>query len=378
MILIPVAILAAAAFLAKPGPTAAKPPPKIPLVSVTQARRQDLPLTLGAQGHLVALNIVEVRPQLSATIVAIHFKEGDEVKAGQLLFSLDSADAATALQRAQALAAQIQAQLADARRDYERASALVKSSFIAASAVDTAAGKVDALQAQLKAAQADVDSARLALGHARILAPFSGTTGAVAVHPGSLAQAGATAPLVTLAQFSPIGVEFNLPQQALPAILRARQAGAVAVAIDGPDGKPVAGELTFINNVVNADSGTISLKATLPNPRRLLWPGAYVRVTMQAGMDKDAVVLPPQALLEGPAGRFVYLAGDNGKAIRQAVTLLRIQGELAVVGGLADGTRVVLEGGGNLRDGDAIRIAAGAPHAGADTPVPALPGKAAP
>jgi RND family efflux transporter MFP subunit len=367
LFLIPLACAGAAlAFSLRSAPADAPKPAKIALVSLTEARRQDLPLELSAQGHLVALNIVDVRPQLTATITAIHFKEGDEVKAGQLLFTLDGADANAALQRAQALAAQTQAQLVDANRDFGRATTLVKSNFITSSAADTASSKVDALKAQLKAAQADIESARLAVSHTRIVAPFDATSGAVAVHPGSLAQTSATAPLVTLAQFTPIGVEFNLPQQDLQAILRARQGGPVKVYIDGPDGAPIAGELSFINNIVNSDTGTIALKATVPNRNRTLWPGAYARITVLAGLDKDAVVLPPQALLEGPQGRFVYL-GAGGKATRQAVTLLRVQGGQAVVTGIAGGASVVLEGGANLRDGDPIRVAAPANATGTAT-----------
>ncbi len=363
LILIPAALLLAAgialAYSLRTQSPAAAPAKKIPLVAVTAARQQELPLELSAQGHLVALNIVEVRPQLTATIVAIHFKEGDEVKAGQLLFTLDSADANAQLQRSEAQAAQILAQLADASRDFGRSSELVKSHFITSSAVDTAASKVDALKAQLKAARADIDSARLLVAHTRIVAPIAARTGAVAVHPGSLAQTSAAAPLVTLAQFSPIGVEFSLPEQDLAAVLRARGAGPVRVTIDGADGdgETVTGELCFINNTVNTDSGTISLKATMPNPRGTLWPGAYARVTVLAGTDRNAVVLPPQAVLEGPGGRFVFIAGADGKATRQPVTLLRVQSGMAVVEGVASGARVVLEGGGNLRDGDAIRIA---------------------
>lgn len=353
---------AATAYVLRPQAAAAGAAKKIPLVSVVIARQQDLPRELSAQGHLVALNQVEIRPQLTATIVAIHFHEGDDVAAGQLLFTLDSADARAQLQHYEGQAAQIQAQLADARRDYRRSAELVKSQFITSSAVDTAASKADALQAQLKAAQADIDGARLVLAHTRIVAPVAARTGAVAVHPGSLAQTGAAAPLVTLVQFAPIGVEFNLPEQYLPAIVQARAQGPVRVRIDGADGKPAEGTLSFINNMVNSDTGTISLKATVPNRRGGLWPGAYARVTLLAGADRNAVVLPPQAVLEGPDGRFVYLADADGRAARQPVDLLRVQDGLAVVGGLAAGSRVVKEGGANLRPGDAIGIAArGAP-----------------
>jgi len=352
---------ASLALALRPSPATAPARQKSVLVSLTTARQQDLPLELSAQGHLVALNQVEVRPQLTATILAIHFKEGDDVKAGQLLFTLDDADARAQLQRTEAQVAQIQAQLADAERDHHRSSELVQSHFIAPSAVDTAASKVDALRAQLKAARADVDSTRQLMLHTRILAPVAARTGAVAVHPGSLAQTSASAPLVTLVQFNPIGVEFNLPEQHLAALLRARAQGPVRVLIDGPDGRPVQGELTFINNVVNTDTGTISLKASLPNAAGTLWPGAYARVTVLAGSDKNAVVLPPQAVLEGPDGRFVFLAGPDNKVVRQPVTLLRVQDGLAVVAGVASGSRVVQEGGANLRTGDAIQVDANAP-----------------
>lgn len=351
---------AALGYGLRSAPPAATKNARLPLVSVTQARYQDLPHELAAQGHLVALNQVEVRPQVTATIQAVHFREGEDVQAGQLLFTLEDADARALLQRAEGQAAQIQAQLADARRDFQRASTLVKSAFIAPSAVDTAASKVDALQAQFKAAQGEVASARVALTHTRITAPISARSGAVAVHPGSLAQAGSAAPLVTLAQFSPIGVEFSLPEQELPLILRARRSGPVAVRIEGPEGSAVTGQLSFIDNLVHTGTGTVALKATVANQDHMLWPGGYVRVTVLAGMDRNAVVLPPQAVQEGPNGRFVYVVGADQRATQQPVTLQRMQGDLAVLSGLASGTRVVLEGGAHLRPGASVRIVAAA------------------
>ncbi|WP_317204634.1 efflux RND transporter periplasmic adaptor subunit [Janthinobacterium sp.] len=356
------------------GQKAAPAPKKAPLVSITASRTMDVPIELSAQGHLVALNLVEVRPQLTGIIRGVHFKEGEQVRAGQLLFTLDDSDTLALLRRSEALAAQVKAQLADARRDLQRSKELVASRFIAPSALDTATGKADALQAQLAAAGAEVDSARVALAHTRISAPISAKAGALAVHPGSLAQTGAAAPLVTLAQFDPIGVEFNLPEADLRAILAARgAAGApLPVSIDGQAGQPVTGKLSFINNTINTSTGTIALKADFANPALALWPGAFVRVTVHAGRNPDAVVLPPQALMEGPAGRFVYLLGAGDKVVATPVTLLRVQDALAVVDGLAAGQRVVLEGGQNLKPGMAVRIAAGTQTAAA-TP---LAGKA--
>ena len=346
-----------------------------PLVSITTSRTMDVPIELSAQGHLVALNLVEVRPQMTGIIRSVHFKEGEQVRTGQLLFTLDDSDALALLRRSEALAAQIKAQLADARRDLQRSRELVASRFIAPSAIDTATSKADALQAQLDAAGAEVDSARVALAHTRISSPISAKSGALAVHPGSLAQTSAAAPLVTLAQFDPIGVEFNLPEANLQAILAARGAanGLVSVSIDGLAGQPVAGKLSFINNTVNTSTGTIALKADFANPALALWPGAFVRVTVHAGRNPAAVVLPPQAVMEGPAGRFVYLLGAGDKVVARPVTLLRVQDTLAVVDGLASGQRVVLEGGQNLKPGMAVRIAPET-HAAAVAPVAANAG----
>jgi RND family efflux transporter MFP subunit len=335
-------------------PPAARPTPQ---VSVVRAEQRDLAVLLEGQGHIVPLNLVDIRPQLTATIRSVDFHEGDQVRAGQLLFTLDATDADAQLHRAEAQAAQIQAQLDDGRRELTRSRELLKEEFISPSAVDTVASKVDTLSAQLRAARADIDSAHVLRDHTRISAPISGLAGAVAVHPGSLAQ-NATAPLVTLVQLDPIGVEFTLPEQELPRVLAARAAGPVAVMLDAPDGQRVAGTLSFVDNSVNKDTGTIRLKASFANPAHALWPGAYTRVTVAAGTNTGAILLPPQALLEGPDGRFVYVVDTAGKAQAKPVRLLRVQERMAVVEGIAGGTAVVLEGNQNLRAGSQVRVAA--------------------
>jgi RND family efflux transporter MFP subunit len=337
----------------KAPPASAKSPP---LVSVTETRAMDIPIDLNAQGHIVALNFVEVRPQMTGTILTVNFHEGDDVKTGQLLFTLDDSDARAQLSKAEAQVALIGAQLADARREYQRAQALVASKFVAVSAVDTAAGKVDALLAQSRAAAAEVSSARTTLAHTRVVSSIAGRAGAVQVHPGSLAQTGAAAPLVTIAQFSPVGVEFNLPEQDMPALLAARAGGTVRVSIDGQAGEQADGQLTFMNNTINQDSATINLKASFPNPRQTLWPGGFVRVVVHAGVSRGAVVLPPQAVQEGPGGRFVFLVGADSKVSSKPVKLLRIQDRMAVIDGLGAGERVVLEGGQNLRPGLRVQV----------------------
>ncbi len=346
----------------------------LPLVSVTRAKTLDLPIRFSVQGHLVALNQVDVRPQVTGTIRSVHFHEGDEVRQGQLLFVLDASDADAQLHRAQAQAAQIKAALDNEQRNQDRAGKLRGSGYISSSEMDTIASKVEVLQAQWRAARADGESAGVQVGRTRILSPIAGRTGAVSVHPGTLAQQGGVAPLVNLVQLDPIGVEFSLPERALGGLLRANAAGLTRVSVVDADAETIQGELNFINNTVNTGTGTISLKAHFANARHRLWPGAFVRVTLDAGADKGVVVLPPQAVLEGPEGHFVFQVGVDGRAVARPVTLLRVQDQHAVVEGLQSGEQVVVEGNRDLRNGTRIAIASrpAAPAAPVGAPAEAV------
>jgi RND family efflux transporter MFP subunit len=326
-------------------------------VTITSPQRRDLPIELTAQGHLVALNQVDVRPQVAGVIRSVDFREGDSIRAGQLLFTLDDTDLAAQLRRAEANAANMKAQLDDAVRAQDRSVELLKAKFLSQSAVDTAISKTDSLRAQLKSSNADIDSARAQVAHTRIVSPLSGKAGALNVHPGSLAQPTSATPLVTLAQFDPIGVEFSVPEGNLAAILAAKSAAPVKVALETPDGRRVEGQLSFINNTVTTGTGTINLKASFPNTLQLLWPGAYVKTTVSAGVNKDAMVLPPAAILEGPAGRFVYLLDGANKVVARPVTLVRVQDQKAIIEGLQTGDRVVLDGNQSVAPGALVQVA---------------------
>jgi RND family efflux transporter MFP subunit len=342
-----------AALTSGPQGAAAGKAKPAPLVSVAAVKLLDLPLILTAQGHVTPLNQVEVRPELTAAIRGVHFREGDQVRAGQLLFTLDGSDAAALLERAKAQAAQVKAQLDEAQLGHVRTRRMVDAGYMSPSAIDAQTSKVDGLKAQLAAAQADIANAGLQLDRARILAPVAGRTGAVDVHPGSLAQLGQTAALVTIVQLDPIGVEFELPEQYLGAV-RATGAG---VALRDAGGAERQGWLTFIDSAVSSASGTIRLKASFANADRALWPGAFVRVALDAGRDRGASVLPPQALLEGPDGRFVYVVDGAGRVAARPVRLLRVRDEGAVVTGVGDGEQVVVEGAQELHPGVLVRTA---------------------
>lgn len=350
-------IAAGVAYSSYGSRTAVPKTASVPKVGVTLAERRNLPIKLDAQGHLVALAQVDIRPQATGTVRSVHFKEGDEVRAGQLMFTIDATDVEAQLARSQASVAQVKAQLDEAQRDLVRTRELAKSRFYTTSAVDTAQSKAEALQGQLAAAQADVANTRVLVDHTRVTAPMTGLTGALAVHPGSLAQPGSATPLVNVVQMDPIGVDFTLPETALARILAARAKGQLEVAAETGDGKPLTGKLVFVNNTVDTSTGTISLKASLPNADKRLWPGSFVHLHVIAGADDSAVTLPPQSLMQGPSGRFVYLVDANGTVISKPVTLLRIQDQVAVVEGLAGGERVISEGQAGVKPGASVRVA---------------------
>ena len=338
-----------------------KPAKTAPLVSVVTAQARDLPVLFNVQGHLVPLRQVDVRPQRSGIVREVHFREGEDVAAGQLLFTLDSTDLRAQLSRAEAQAAQIKAQLEDALRDYQRSKEMAKSRFIASSAVDTSASKAEALRAQHQATLADVESVRVQLSRTRIVAPMAGKAGALKAYQGSLAQEGNATPLVTLVQFDPIGVEFNLPEAGLAAVVENRANGQLTVSLQAADGQELQGRLSFVNNTVNTNTGTISMKASFPNAKHSLWPGAFVRVTLVAGANRGVIVLPPQAVIEGPSGHFVYAVSEASTASVLPVTLLRIQEGMAVVSGIPPDTKVVLEGHQGLKSSAKVRVAADKP-----------------
>ena len=328
-----------------------------PLVSIVTARAADMPLDFSVQGHIVALNQVEIRPQTSGVIARMGFREGDAIKVGQLLFTLEDGNSLTQLSRARAQAAQIEGQLGAAQRETRRARELVLAKFMSPSALDSVQSRVETLQAQLASARADIDSAALAQAYTRISAPMSAQAGAVSVHVGSLVQQGGAAPLVTLLQFDPVGAEFSLPEAQLQRVVAARAAGPVAVTAQTVDGEHVEGTLSFINNTVGVDSGAISLKAAFANRALRLWPGSFVRVTVHAGVSRAVVALPAQALREGPDGRFVYWLGPGERLATQPITLLRVVDGKAVVDGVRSGQRIVVDGASrDLQVGTTVRI----------------------
>lgn len=350
---------------AAPGPAASSPPVS---VSTVRVQKRDVPVQLDATGTVAAINSVDVRPQVGGVITKVHIREGQFVQAGQLLFTLDARTAQASLSQAQAELQKDQAALADARRQLARSRELLAQGFVAQGAVDTSQAQVDAQAAAVSAARAAIDAARVSLGYSRITAPTSGRAGAIVPVAGSTVQAGTTT-LVTLTQLDPIAVGFNLPQRNLADALELLRSGGGTVTARLPEqrGKPLTGRLQFVDNLVDAASGTVKVKAVFDNKDQALWPGAFVDVRLVVQTLKDALVVPQAAVIPNERGKTVYVVEAGNKAQPKRVEVVHAAGLEAVVTGLQPGDRVVVDGRQNLRPGSVVveRSVAGPRQAGA-------------
>ncbi len=326
-------------------------------VSTIIAQKRDYDVRITANGVVTALNTVDIRPQVTSTIAKVHIKEGQFVKAGDVLFSLDSRADEVNLAKAQAQLDKDLATLADYQRQLVRSKDLVSKKFVAQSAVDTSQTQVDTQQAVIASDKAAVNAARVALSYNRIVAPSAGRTGIISVFPGSLVQASATAPaLVSITQMDPVAIAFPLPQRNLPDALESLRRSDSYVMASLPDTKvKFKGKLQFVDNVVDAASGTIKVKAVFDNKELKLWPGAYANLELSVQTLKDVVVVPQDAVIVGPRGSSVYIVDAEGKALMKPVVVTNSFGNDAVVTGIDAGSKVVLDGKQNLRPGASIK-----------------------
>lgn len=329
--------------------------PSGPPVTVTleKAQKRDMAVVLKATGTVASLANVDVRAQMSSTISKVHIREGQFVKAGDLLFTLDDRADEANVAKARAQLAKDMASLADARRQFARAQQLFGQNFISQGALDTSQAQVDAQAAVVAADQAAVDVARVAQSYSRVVAKTAGRAGAINVSAGSSVQANVT-PLVTITQLDPIAVAYSLPQRNLPDALAALKDGGapVSASLANAGGK-FNGRLSFVDNAVDASSGAVKVKATFANKEALLWPGAFVEVTQTVGSLKDAVVIPQSAIIQTARGTIVYVNKD-GKAALKPVKVEFSQSGDAAVTGIKAGDMVVMDGKQNLRPGSAI------------------------
>jgi membrane fusion protein, multidrug efflux system len=330
-------------------------------VSVTPVERMDFPIVLESLGQVQAYNTVLVRARVDGQIDKIAFKEGQMVKAGDLLAQIDPRPFQAALDQAVAKKAQDEANLANAKLDLARYATLAKQSFATQQQVDTQNSLVNQLTASIAADTAAIDAARVNLDYTTIRAPLSGRVGFRLIDQGNLVNAGQQTGIVTIAQLRPIAVIFTEPQEYVDRINQELAKGPLAVTVENSDGEKLAtGKLTVSDNQVDLATATIRLKAEFENTDNRLWPGLAVTTKLTVGVEKNVLIAPEEAVQHGQNGLYVYVVDAQNRAEVRPVKVARQNVTTAVISeGLKEGERVVTAGQLLLQPGAQVAIDAG-------------------
>lgn len=340
-----------------PPPPAATPPAP---VTVARAAIKTVPVQLRAIGTVRVFASVSVRPRVSGELTEVHFKEGEFVEQGKKLFTIDPRPYRTALEQARALLDRNQALLRGAELVLARAQRAT-GGVISAEELDQLRTNVTSARAAVAGDQAAVRTAELQLSFTTIAAPIEGRTGNLLITPGNLVTANEVNPLVVINQISPISVSFAVPEQHLGAIeaSRRQRQGILPVEALLRDGSPaLKGELTFIDNAVDATTGTVQLKATFPNKDRRLWPGQFVDLVLTVSERPNSVIIPGGAVQDGQDGPYVFVVrGDNTAELRQIdVAFTTAVGEAVVARGLNGDETVVTDGHLRIAPGSKVSV----------------------
>jgi len=339
----------------------------VPVLAATVSRA-DVPVYLDAVGTTRPLNTVTVRPQVDGKLTEVAFKEGEDVKKGDVLARIDPTIYKAQLDQALAKKAQDEAQLANARNDLNRYQKLVALNAINKQQADTQKALVAQYTALAQADQAAIENVQATLGYTTITAPISGRTGIRMVDEGNYVRASdASSAIVVITQLKPIAVVFNLPQQDLDQVNSAFAKGPLAVDALRSDNNAVIerGKLTVVDNQVDSSTGTVKLKAEFPNARMQLWPGQFVNVRLLIDTLKDVVVIPTGAVQRGPDGTFVYVINPgNTVAMRPIVVQKQNETQTVVKSGLEPPERVVTTGFARLTTDTKVTVGGSARPAG--------------
>ena len=341
--------------------TVAAGPGKTVPVRVARASAEPLQVRLKAVGTVTPLHSVVVRSRVDGELLRLHFQEGQQVKAGDLLAQIDPRPYEVKLAQAQGTQQQNLAELENAERQLQRYRELQKQNYVSGQELSDQQSKVRQLQGRRISDQASVDEARLQLQYTRITAPVSGRVGLRRLDVGNLVHASDTEGLVTLAQTAPISVLFTVPEPELPALLDAvqAQAGLPVEAWDRGESKALAqGTLSSVDNRIDTATGTLKLRAQFDNAGLALFPNQFVNVRLQLG-EHPALLIPDAAVQFGSQGNYVHIVDKDNKAQRRTVVLGPADdGRVAVRSGLQAGDQVVIEGIDGLEDGTAVEIVA--------------------
>jgi membrane fusion protein, multidrug efflux system len=335
-------------------------------VTIAVVEQRDVPVQIKAIASVDPYVTVGIKTMISGEITTVNFKEGQDVNKGQLLFTIDRRPMEADLRRAEATLARDEATAANDRAQATRYAALMKEGVVAQEQADQMVTAANASDALVKADRAAVENAKVALQYAQVYAPISGRTGNLMVQLGNVVKANPDTPIVTINQISPIYVTFTIPEQYLGDVKRYMAQHSLTVKAEIPnDPKPALGTLTFIDNAVDRQTGTIKLKATFANADRRLWPGQFVNATLTLADQPNAITVPNEALQTGQQGQFVYVVRQDGIAEARNVTVARtIEGKSVIASGLQPGERVVTDGQLRIRSGESkVEVRPNAPSA---------------
>src|SRR5919106_943822 len=316
-------------------------------VLVATATQKAIPIQIRAVGNVEAFSTVSVKSQVTGVLTKAHFKEGQDVKKGQLLFTIDPRPLEAVLRQSEANLARDVAQLQNAREQARRYAELVKKQYVSQEQYDQIRTNADALEAAVQADKAAVENAKVQLSYCYIYSPIDGQVGSLLVYEGNLVRVNDAAPLVVINQVTPINVTFSVPEQHLADIKRHMADGSLNVdaRFQSDEGRPEQGHLAFFDNAVDRTTGTIKLKAEFKNAARRLWPGQFINVALTLSTQADAVVIPSEAVQVGQEGQHVFVVKPDKRVEVRPVTVSRTnEGEAIIAKGLEPGEQVVREG----------------------------------
>lgn len=334
------------------------PRPAVP-VTVGKAVKRDLQTFLEGLGTVQAYNTVTIRPQVDGQLVKLAVKEGQDVKAGDLLFEIDPRPYQAAYDQAVAKKGQDQAQLANAKLDLQRYTNLADKNFIAHQQLDTTQAQVNQLEAAVKGDQAAIDATRVNLDYCSIRSPIEGRVGIRAVDVGNVVHASDATGLIVITQLQPIHLMFSLPEDNLQNILQASAKALPLVAAISRDGAKHLddGQLDLVDNQVDQTTGMVRLRATLPNKNHFLWPGQFVNARMTLEKLSNVTTIPLDAIQRGPEGRSVFIVKGDGTVEQRPIQIGTVsEGVAVVLKGVADGETVVTSGQYRLETGSKVDI----------------------
>jgi len=325
----------------------------IPVI-VAPVQRRDVPIYLDGLGNVSAFYTVTVRSQVDGRLDQVLFREGQQVKKGDLLARIDPRPFQNQLAQAQGALARDKAQLEAAKVNLDRYRQLAAKKLIPQQQADDQAAMVGQLEGAVQVDAAAIASAKLNLDYASIRSPIDGVTGMRVVDPGNLVHASDANGLVVITQLDPIALLFSLPQDELPDVMRELQAAALAVEAWSRDGsqKLATGQLALVDNQINAATATLRLKAVFPNPQKLLWPNQFVKARLLLTTRKDALVVAATVPQRGPDGLFAYVVQQDQTVQPRNIEIDRTEGDVTIVAkGLTEGEQVVVDGQNQLRAG---------------------------